>query len=69
VRESMGNLRRMAFEEQDGRMLAAQQRLMQIAPQETSQPILLETDVGIVRCGRILEALIAAEQRVVRAAE
>lgn len=56
----IAELRRFAFEEQDDPMLKAQQDNIRKHP--NAKPMLLEVDVGPVRCQRILDGLIAAEQ-------
>jgi phenylpropionate dioxygenase-like ring-hydroxylating dioxygenase large terminal subunit len=53
-------LRRFAFKEQDDRMLNAQQRNAHENP--GIKPVLLAIDAGPVRCNRILDEMIAAEQ-------
>lgn len=56
----IAELRRFAFQEQDDPMLKAQQENIRRHP--NVKPILLEVDAGPVRCQRILDRLIAAEQ-------
>lgn len=60
MREEISNLRRFAFEEQDEPMIRAQHRIMQKTP-HTTKPVLLETDVGVVRWRRTMEKLMAQE--------
>lgn len=52
-------MRRFAFKEQDDPMLKAQQDNILRHPK--ARPVLLEIDVGPVRCQRILDGLMAAE--------
>lgn len=56
----IAELRRFAFQEQDDPMLKAQQKNIRKHP--NVKPVLLEIDGGPVRCQRILDSLIAAEQ-------
>ena len=58
----IAELRRFAFEEQDDPMLKAQQENIRRHP--GVKPALLEVDAGPVRCQRILDGLIAAENKV-----
>ena len=57
----IAELRRFAFKEQDDPMLKAQQENIRKHP--GVKTVLLEIDAGPVRCQRILDALIEAEQR------
>ncbi len=57
----IAELRRFAFQEQDDPMLKAQQENIRRHPEV--KPMLLEIDAGPVRCQRILDNLIAAEQK------
>ncbi len=61
----IAELRRYAFQEQDDPMLKAQQDNIRRHP--GVKPILLEVDAGPVRCQRILDGLIAAEQASAKA--
>lgn len=56
----IAELRRFAFKEQDDPMLKAQQENFRRYPDR--QPVLLEIDAGPVRCQRILDRLLIAEQ-------
>jgi phenylpropionate dioxygenase-like ring-hydroxylating dioxygenase large terminal subunit len=60
-RTRIAELRRFAFKEQDDPMLKAQQENIRMHP--GASPMLLEVDAGPVRCQRMLDALIAAEQK------
>lgn len=60
LKARIAELRRHAFKEQDDPMLKAQQENIRRHPGVS--PVLLEIDVGPVRCQRRLDALIAAEQ-------
>lgn len=55
----IAELRRFAFKEQDDPMLKAQQENIRKHP--GVKPVLLEIDLGPVRCQRLLDAMIAAE--------
>ncbi len=57
----IAELRRFAFKEQDDPMLKAQQENIRKHPGVS--PLLLEVDAGPMRCQRMLDALIAAEQK------
>lgn len=63
----IAELRRFAFQEQDDPMLRAQQENIRRHPDV--KPMLLEIDGGPVRCQRILDGLIAAEQKATHAAQ
>ncbi|WP_143322986.1 aromatic ring-hydroxylating dioxygenase subunit alpha [Candidimonas nitroreducens] len=65
LKARIAELRRHAFKDQDDPMLTAQQENIRRHPGVS--PVLLEIDIGPVRCQRALDALIAAEQQ--RAAE
>ena len=56
----IAELRRHAFKEQDDPMLKAQQDNIRKHP--GAKPLMMEVDVGPVRCQRLLDRLIAAEQ-------
>jgi vanillate O-demethylase monooxygenase subunit len=62
LRQQISDLRRMAFEEQDRVMIAAQQRAKLDPGIDTSRPVLLEVDAGPVRFIRTLQDLIRQEQ-------
>lgn len=62
VRNKISDLRHMAFEEQDGVVIAAQQKRMLNSAIDTSRPILLNIDDAPMRFRRILDRLIANEQ-------
>lgn len=55
----IAEMRRYAFKEQDDPMLKAQQD--NILRHPDTRPVLLEIDIGPVRCQRVLDGLIAAE--------
>jgi phenylpropionate dioxygenase-like ring-hydroxylating dioxygenase large terminal subunit len=57
----IAELRRFAFQEQDDPMLKAQQENIRKHPEV--KPVLLEIDAGPVRCQRILDGLISAENK------
>lgn len=63
IQQKLSDLRRMAFEEQDEPIIAAQQALMARYPHHTASPVLLEIDAGPERCGRMLDEMIAAERK------
>lgn len=42
-------------------MIRAQHRIMQLTPSLRLKPVMLETDVGVVRWRRIMETLVAQE--------
>jgi phenylpropionate dioxygenase-like ring-hydroxylating dioxygenase large terminal subunit len=56
----IAELRRFAFQEQDDPMLKAQQENIRKHPDV--KPMLMEVDAGPLRCQRILDSMIAAEQ-------
>lgn len=60
-RERVARLRRFAFEEQDGPIIEAQQRVLDKATRPL-EPTILPVDVGPVRYKRVLERMLAAEQ-------
>lgn len=64
VRQEISDLRRFAFEEQDEPMIRAQHHIMSLTP-PTRRPVMLETDVGVVRWRRAMEKRIAQEQPAV----
>jgi vanillate O-demethylase monooxygenase subunit len=61
IREKVAQLRRFAFEEQDGPVIEEQQRVIDDATRQLD-PTILSVDVGPVRYKRILEKQLAAEQ-------
>ncbi len=61
LKAHIAELRRHAFKDQDDPMLKAQQENIRMHPDV--KPVLLEIDAGPVRCQRMLDAMIAAEQR------
>ena len=68
VRRQISEVRRMAFEEQDRVMIAAQQRAKLDPAVDTSRPVLLEVDAGPVRAIRTLDKMIRQEQEANRPA-
>ncbi|WP_313805167.1 aromatic ring-hydroxylating dioxygenase subunit alpha [Sphingobium sp.] len=62
VREQISALRRMAFSEQDGRVIAAQQARVLNPAVDTSRPVLLKIDEAPVRYRRMLDQLMTAER-------
>ncbi|HSW19590.1 MAG TPA: aromatic ring-hydroxylating dioxygenase subunit alpha [Ramlibacter sp.] len=57
----LSDARRHAFQHQDEPMVEAQSQMMRSHPEATARPVLLEIDAGPVRCNRILDQLIRAE--------
>jgi vanillate O-demethylase monooxygenase subunit len=63
IAREMNELRRVAFDEQDRRILEAQQRMIdQAGGLERLEPVPLATDASTLRFKRILDRLIHAEQ-------
>lgn len=62
VRQRISELRRKAFEQQDGLVIATQQKQMLDPAINSAHPVLLKIDEAPVRFRRILDGLIAAEQ-------
>jgi vanillate O-demethylase monooxygenase subunit len=62
IREKISVMRRFAFAEQDGPVIEAQQVVIDQAGDDLD-PVTLSIDVGPMRYKRILQNLIAAEQR------
>ncbi|WP_397475184.1 Rieske 2Fe-2S domain-containing protein [Pusillimonas sp.] len=63
-RAQLGDLRRIAFDEQDRPILEGQQRNLDLAGGNDSlKPVLLPIDSSAVRCQRILEQLIHEESQ------
>jgi phenylpropionate dioxygenase-like ring-hydroxylating dioxygenase large terminal subunit len=63
IQREMSELRRVAFDEQDKRMLEAQQRMIDLAGGvDAVKAVPLATDAATMRFKRILERLIAEEQ-------
>lgn len=60
IMQKLTDLRRYAFEFQDGPMIEAQQRLVDEAGDD-ARPVLLAIDAGPVRYGRIIARLLEAE--------
>lgn len=63
IRSKIAELRRFAFEEQDKRIIDAQQRTIETYGSSLRKPVYIETDAGPLRFHRILENLIARESR------
>lgn len=61
MNREISDLRRFAFEEQDEPMIRAQHRIKRATP-STVRPVMLETDVGVVRWRRTMEKLIERER-------
>lgn len=59
LKAQIAEMRRYAFKEQDDPMLKAQQANIQRHP--NARPVLLDIDIGPVRCQRILDGLLAEE--------
>lgn len=66
IQQQVSHLRRVAFEDQDQVIIKAQQDLIAGQP-EAVRPVLLEIDLGPVRYKRVLDKLIAEEQRATNA--
>lgn len=62
TREKISDLRRFAFEEQDEPMIRAQHRNIRMSDPADLKPVMLETDLGVVRWRRIMDQLRAAER-------
>jgi vanillate O-demethylase monooxygenase subunit len=58
----IAEMRRFAFEEQDAPVIEAQQQIIENA-MEPLDPVTLSVDVGCVRYKRVLNNMLAAEQR------
>jgi vanillate O-demethylase monooxygenase subunit len=69
TRQKISDMRRFAFEQQDEPMIRAQFNRMRAAAHEELKPVMIETDIGVVRWRRIMEKLIAAERDAAVAAE
>ena len=65
VRQELADLRLYAFQQQDEPMIRAQYASMLAMPTKTRQ-VLIETDIGVVRWRRLLEAALELEHRIVR---
>lgn len=63
IRKQLSDLRRQAFEDQDQIIIDAQQLHYSDPHIDTSRPALLDVDAGPVRFRRILDRLIAEEDR------
>ena len=61
IQEKIAATRRFAFEEQDAPVIEAQQRIIDNAQSEVD-PVILASDVGVVRYKHLLNRLIQAEQ-------
>jgi phenylpropionate dioxygenase-like ring-hydroxylating dioxygenase large terminal subunit len=61
LRQIVSDLRRRAFEDEDKTIIDAQQRNFDDPAIDTSHPVVLEVDVGPVRCRRLMAELIRAE--------
>ena len=61
LRVILTELRRRAFEDEDKRMIDAQQRNFDDPAIDKSKRVVLEVDAGPMRCRRMMEELIAAE--------
>jgi len=66
IQQQVSHLRRVAFEDQDQVIIKAQQDVIAGQP-EAVRPVLLEIDLGPVRYKRVLDKLIAEEQRAASA--
>jgi vanillate O-demethylase monooxygenase subunit len=63
IRDKMSEVRRFAFEHQDGPLIEAQQRVVdKLAAKGGARPALLTIDAGSARYGRILKELIDEER-------
>jgi phenylpropionate dioxygenase-like ring-hydroxylating dioxygenase large terminal subunit len=63
IRETLSAMRRFAFEEQDKVIIDRQQAFMTELGDALPKPVFLESDAGPVRFRRILDGLIAEEQK------
>jgi phenylpropionate dioxygenase-like ring-hydroxylating dioxygenase large terminal subunit len=63
IQAQVSHLRRVAFEDQDQVIIKAQQAMISHLG-EIARPVLLEIDLGPVRYKRVLDKLIAGEQRI-----
>lgn len=68
VREKISELRRTAFSDQDGVVIAAQQARVLNPAVDTSRPVLLKIDEAPVRFRRILDQLLSQERSLAEAA-
>lgn len=66
IQQQVSHLRRVAFEDQDQVIIKAQQDMLN-AQNGAVRPVLLEIDLGPVRYKRVLDKLIAEEQRAANA--
>jgi vanillate O-demethylase monooxygenase subunit len=62
LQSRIAEMRRFAFEEQDAPVIEAQQQIIENA-MEPLDPVTLSVDVGCVRYKRVLNNMLAAEQR------
>ncbi|SFU16837.1 aromatic ring-hydroxylating dioxygenase subunit alpha [Mesorhizobium sp. YR577] len=68
TRQKISDLRRFAFEQQDEPMIRAQFRNIRMASTDALKPVMLETDVGVVRWRRVMEKKITAERQAMAVA-
>lgn len=61
MKVKIADLRQFAFQEQDEPLIRAQQKILSMFPSDEIKPVMLETDLGVVRWRRIVEKLIAEE--------
>jgi phenylpropionate dioxygenase-like ring-hydroxylating dioxygenase large terminal subunit len=61
TRERLAEFRKLAFEDQDGAMIRAQQQMLLEFPQLTGRPSLFAIDAAPARARRVVEQLLAAE--------
>lgn len=60
--ERLAAFRKLAFEDQDGAMIRAQQRVLEEFPARTRRPALFSIDAAPVRARRVMADLLAAEE-------
>jgi phenylpropionate dioxygenase-like ring-hydroxylating dioxygenase large terminal subunit len=61
TRERLAEFRKLAFEDQDGAMIRAQQQMLIEFPQLTGRPSLFAIDAAPLRARRVVAQLLAAE--------
>jgi Vanillate O-demethylase oxygenase C-terminal domain len=61
TRERLTAFRKLAFEDQDGAMIRAQQQMLLEFPQLTARPSLFAIDAAPLRARRVVAQLLAAE--------
>lgn len=61
IRDQLSRVRKMAFAEQDGPMMEAQQRLIQDPAVDTSRPALFDIDLGASRFARRHDKMLKAD--------